>query len=119
LTGAPGSHNFVIHQGATFSLEVTYQDANGDPINLTGYTARMHVRLKREDTDTLLVLTTENGRIALGGAAGTVTLTVTAADTAALDWTGPAVYDLELISGGGVVTRLLMGRVTLSKEVTR
>jgi len=49
-----------------------------------------------------------------------VTLSLTAAITAALDWNGPAFYDVEIDDGGGtpVVTRILEGYIELSKEVT-
>jgi hypothetical protein len=54
----------------------------------------------------------------LGGAAGTITLTISATDTAALT-SGRGVYDLELVSGSGIVTRLLQGVATISRNVTR
>jgi len=113
-----GTYNLTIEQGSTLNLAMTWNDSSGAAINLTGYTARMQVRPAVESNVTLLSLTTENGRIALGGAAGTITLTVSATDTAALAAT-TGVYDLELVSSGGTVTRLLQGTVTISKEVTR
>jgi hypothetical protein len=67
----------------------------------------------------VLTLTTENAGITLGGAAGTITLSATATVTAALTAPFSGVYDLELVSGGGVVTRLLEGVATVSPEVTR
>lgn len=88
------------------------------PVNLTGYTARLQVRETLEAAGTILSLTTENGGISLGGAAGTIDLLVSAADTAALDFE-TAVYDLELVSAGGVVTRIMRGDVVLADEVTR
>jgi hypothetical protein len=87
------------------------------PVNLTGYTARMNIRSTVDATTILQSLTTENGGIVLGGVAGTVDLLITATETALFTFRN-AVYDLELISGT-VVTRLLSGNVTLSKEVTR
>lgn len=113
-----GTYDIIVEQGATFTLAMTWKDSAGSAVNLTGYTARMQVRPAADSTGTLLTLTTENGRIALGGAAGTITLTVAASDTAALT-AGTGVYDIELVSGGGVVTRLLQGSVTISREVTR
>jgi hypothetical protein len=108
-----GTYNFTIQQGATWTRTLTWK-IDGVAVNLTGYTARMQLR----EAGTLVIeLTTANGRIALGGAAGTITLTITAADTTALNFK-TALYDLELVSGGGVVTRLLEGRVFLSREVT-
>jgi hypothetical protein len=66
------------------------------------------VRATLESAEALIELTTGNGRIALGGSAGTITLTISATDTAALT-AGRGVYDLELVSGSGIVTRLLQG----------
>jgi hypothetical protein len=45
-------------------------------------------------------------------------LTISATDTAALT-AGRGVYDLELVSGSGIVTRLLQGVATISRNVTR
>jgi hypothetical protein len=114
---AATTYDILIEQGATFSQVITYKD-NGVAVNLTGYTARLQVRATLESASTLIELTTANGRIALGGAAGTITLTIAAADTAALT-AGRGVYDLELVSGSGIVTRLLQGVATISRNVTR
>jgi len=113
---AAGEYDFTLEQGATFSKVLTWKDENGDPINLTGYTARMQLRRYPGDSELVAELTTENGGIALGGAAGTITLTIAATETEEID-TAEGKYDLELISGA-TVTRLLQGAWTLSKEVT-
>lgn len=86
--------------------------------DLASYTARMQVRATEASTTTLLSLTTENAGIALDDTAKTITLTITATATAALTFT-EGVYDLELVSGGGVVTKILHGAVTVTQEVTR
>lgn len=112
-----GKQNITVERGATFSLVVTWRDSNGTAINITGYTARMQCRRSVEADETLFSLTDSAG-LALGGAAGTITITLTAAQTAAIDATS-GVYDLELVSAGGVVTRLVEGSVTFSPEVTR
>lgn len=110
-----------ILQGATYRKRLTWKA--GTPavaVDLTGYTARMQVRGEIEDVTFLIELTTENNRITLGGAAGTIDLYISAADTEALTWeTG--VYDLELIAPGlnGDVIRLVSGAVSVSPEVTR
>lgn len=114
---AAGRYDIEIEQGSTFNLPLIWK-AGGALVNLTGYTARMMVRADFADASPLLILTTENGRIALGGAAGTIDLTIAATVTAALtDW-GRGVWDLELVSGS-TVKRLLNGRAVLAKEVTR
>ena len=111
------TYDILIEQGATFSQVITYKEA-GVAINLTGYTARLQVRSTLESATSVVELTTANSRIALGGAAGTITLTISATDTAALT-AGRGVYDLELVSGSGIVTRLLQGVATISRNVTR
>jgi len=86
------------------------------PVNLTGYTARMSIKDKVGGT-LLLSLTTENGRILIDTVAHTVTLTISAVDTASIAWS-KGVYDLEMVSPGGVVSSLLAGAVSVKKEVT-
>lgn len=87
------------------------------PVNLTGYTARMQIRLKVEDTDFIHELTTENGGITINTTDSTLTLTISAVDTAAFTFS-TAVYSLELVSGS-VVTPFVNGTITMYKEVTR
>jgi hypothetical protein len=111
-----GEYNFTIEQGATFNLLMTWKIDNV-AVNLTGYTARLQARIDVDETDTILSLTTGAG-ITLGGAAGTISLDQTATQTALLP-KGEYVYDLELQSSGGIVTRLLQGELNISAEVTR
>lgn len=115
---AAGSYDILIEQGATFRLHILYKDSNDAPVNLTGYSARMQVRQKYSSPTALLTFTTLDGSITLGGAAGTID--ITGAATVTDDVTGCCgVYDLELVSPGGVVTRLIQGNATISPEVTR
>jgi hypothetical protein len=109
--------NLTFPQGATWSLALTWNDDDGDPINLTGYTARMQVRITYGAAATILSLANGSG-ITLGGAAGTITLSVAATTTATVN-SGTYVYDLELQSGGGEVTRLVEGTLEVTPEVTR
>lgn len=87
------------------------------PVDLTGFTARMQIRETIESTTTLVSLTEASG-ITLGGTAGTIGITITATATALLDFDS-AVYDLEVVSAGGIVTPVVYGNVYLNDEVTR
>lgn len=110
--------NLVIPAGSTWSQIATWK--TGDPpvpVNLSGYSARMQIR-QTHGSGVVFELTTSNGRIALGTTNGQITLSAAAVDTAALA-AGLYIYDLELISPNGSVTRLLQGSVTVSPEVTR
>lgn len=118
MSTEPVNYNLVIYQGATFSQTFVWKDPSNNPINLAGYTARMMVRTHIDATAPFITLTTENGGIALGGSAGTVVLSMTAAQTTAVT-ESIGVYDLELVATGGAVTRFLQGIVTISREITR
>ena len=118
MAAPAGNYNIITDQGATFSRTLTWTDSAGTAVNLTGYTARMQVRTDYETTGTpVLSLTTENGKIVLGGSAGTIALGVPASDMASVI-AGSYVYDLELVSGV-VVVRLVQGTFTVRAEVTR
>ena len=88
------------------------------PIDLTGYKARMTIRNRQGGTE-LLTLTTENGRISVDPVARTITLNISAADTALLAWTR-GVYDLEMVSNDPTpkVTLIMSGSVAVTKEIT-
>ena len=113
---AAGNYSFTIEQGATFARTIIWTDAAGDPIDLTGYTARMSGRAAYSSGGTIFSLTSPGGGIVITGASGRLDITIDAATTAALPTGG--VYDLELVNGA-VVTRLLQGSFSLSAEVTR
>lgn len=117
---AAGKLNLLVEQGATFRRVLALQDAAGAAIDLTGFTARMQARAKVADPNPpLLDLTSSPAAgLAVDGAAGTVTVVLTDEQTAALTWTA-AVYDLEVESAGGEVTRVVQGTIKVSPEVTR
>ncbi len=117
MTIQPGKKNFKVLQGATFEETITWSDENG-PVNLTGYTARMQAREEYESATAFIDLTTGNGGITLGGAAGTIVLLLSATATAAIT-AEHGYYDLELVSASGRVYRLLQGDICISKEATR
>jgi hypothetical protein len=119
--GIAGLYNITCQQGATLQRQLTWTDSARDAYNLTGYTARMQVRDNVSSNTIVIALSTtagSGGTITLGGTAGTVDLLIPAANTTTLT-AGQYVYDLELVSGGGVVTRLLEGNFKVTAEVTR
>lgn len=115
---AAASLDILIEQGATYTQSLVWKDSSGDPLDLTGFTARMQVRKTKNATTTLLEATTENGYITVGTTDGTIEIEIPAEITAAIT-AKRGVYDLELISGAGKVTRLIEGGVEFSGEVTR
>ena len=109
-----GIVNLVADQGATFTQRLTWK-VDGNPVNLTSYTARMRVKNIHKNFE-VLHLTTTSG-ITLGGVNGTIDLRASAADMEKVV-PGRYSYDLELVSGGGEVTRLIKGTFIVTPEVT-
>ena len=117
MADLPGSYDIKARQGATWTRVFSWS-VDGTPVNLTGRTARMEVRTKPDATSVVLNVTPY---ITLGGAAGTVTISIPANVLAAIPpRTGSRfyVYDLEIVSGQEV-TAFLAGRFTVAAEVTK
>lgn len=110
--------NLMLPQGATWSLSLTWRDSDDDPVNLAGYSAAMQVRRSYRSTSPAVLSLSSGSGITLGGAAGTIEVSVAAGTTEDIS-TGKYVYDLELTSGGGQVTRLIEGTITVTPEVTQ
>ena len=117
-----GKLNFKINQGETFKYTLKWLDANEFPVDMTGYNARMQVRSDIDATDVLLYLSsvdeTRDGTITLNTETGEITLWIGATVTSAVTWES-GVYDLEMWLNADEVTRLIEGRISVSKEVTR
>jgi hypothetical protein len=88
------------------------------PKNLVGWSARMHIREKIDDTDFLVELTSANGDIVISTPDARTVFTIATAVTTLLDFT-QAVYDLELVNPSDEATRIVEGKVFLEREVTR
>ena len=101
---------------ATLEINAIWKDSNDNPVDLTGYTARMQAR-DTEDATTAWFDVDEGDYIALGGAAGTVDVAVPPAITGTVT-ADDGVYDLMLTSPGGVTTRFLWGCVCVDKGIT-
>ena len=127
---AAGKYTFTIEQGSTTNFEIQYKDSSNNPVDLTGYSGRMMLRSGYADSNPTTYVTLTNTPTSDGtglnfsGSNGTTSPTsgsigvfISAASSSALTFT-EAVYDLEMVSGS-VVTRLLEGKVRVSKEVTR
>ena len=122
---AAGTYNFTIEQGATFRRTFKYKNAEGTPINLSSHAVRMQLRESIDSNSTIIHLSeTENATngskiTVTGGSSNEIIVLITASATSAMNF-NQAVYDLEIEENDtGTVTRLLQGKVKLSKEVTR
>ena len=107
--------NLIIDQGANFSSDITVKDANGNAFNLTGYTTEAKMAKGYASTRTRTTITPT---ISSDPTTGVVSLTLTAAQTAALD-AERYVYDVEITqTSSGNVTRVIEGIITVRPNVT-
>jgi hypothetical protein len=111
---SPGNYNMVVPQATTYNFACTIQE-NSTPWDLTGYTGTMTVRPFLGATTTTLVASTENGKLTLGGATGSVTVTFTATETSIK--AESYVYDI-VLNSGGTITRILEGQFIVTAGVT-
>tara|TARA_E500000318_G_scaffold95277_2_gene94971 strand:+ start:1455 stop:1853 length:399 start_codon:yes stop_codon:yes gene_type:complete len=127
---AAGRYSFTIEQGTTLDFEVVYKDSNGDPISLVGHDARMQIKSSPGSSTTHMTLSSslaaDGTGLNLSGSSGTNPLTsgsigifISANSSSAFNF-NEASYDLEIASGSTypIVTRVLEGKIKLSKEVT-
>jgi len=125
---AAGKYSFIIEQGATTNLNVQWADASGSAVDLTGYEARMQIRPGIESADVYISLSSslqpDGTGLNLAGScncnppeSGSIGIYISAYSSSLLNFT-EAFYDLEMVNGREV-TRLLEGKVRLSKNVTR
>ena len=125
-----GKYSFVIEQGATTDFNINYKDNSNNPVDLTDYQARMQIRSDYADSTSTVIATIssslwpDNTGLNLSGSngstplsSGSIGLFISAATSSNFTFS-EARYDIELISGS-ITTRLLEGKIQLSKEVTR
>jgi hypothetical protein len=107
-----------VNQGATYQLDLTWKDENDSPRNLGGYTARMQVRGHYNSASPVLDISSPSEITFPDAANGEIRIALTDTVTAGLP-AGKFLYDLEMESGSGEVTRIAEGTFTVLPEVTR
>jgi hypothetical protein len=105
----PGIYNITIPQGTDQTLPFTIAG-----YDLTTYTAKLQARTQYGAATAFITLTNGSG-ITLGNGSFSIAFTSTQTNTFPL---GKWVYDLEITSSGGQVTRLIQGSFTVTPQVT-
>lgn len=111
------TYNTVIDQGADWFINFQWIQPNGNPVNITGYTASLQIRTSPLAKTAVLTLN-NNAGLTITGNTGTIAVHATALQTAAIT-NGKYSYDLEITSDQGIVTRLVQGTVEVSPQTTR
>jgi len=110
---APARQDLTITRGDTEVIEVTITTDGTTAVNITG---RTYSSQMRTDPDISAISITGTCAVT-NGAAGELTVTFSATDTAELE-PGYLYWDLQE-SASGVITTILSGTVTVLADVTR
>jgi hypothetical protein len=105
----------VCDQATTFNFAFQILNDN-TPWDLTNYDVTMTVRPFVGASTTTVVATNDNGRVAIDGPNGRITVVLSDTTTADID-AGRYSYDL-VIDSGSVVTRILEGKFIVTGAVT-
>ena len=125
---AAGKYSFIVEQGSTVSLQFDLTDSSGNPVDLTGYHARMQIR---RTLDSPTVISSISSSVDADGTglyltglskdkpltSGSIGLYISAASSSNFTFS-TARYDIELVQGS-YVNRFIQGVIRLDKEVTR
>jgi len=132
---AAGRYSFTLEQGTTVDFELQYKGSGSIPIDLTGHTGKMEIRsLYSGSGETYVTLTSslndtyvkkaDNAFLSFSGSSlsnpttsGSIGIYIGYELASSLNFSGEAYYDLEITSGA-LRTRVLEGRVRLSKQTT-
>ncbi len=106
--------NINVDQGADFFSVITVEDITGNVVDLSGYSAAGQVR-KTYASNTIAATF---GASITQPANGKISLTLPASTTGAMK-AGRYVYDVEITSSGGTVSRVIEGQVEVMPGVTR
>ena len=110
-------YDILADQGATLNRALFLKNSTKRPVDVSGYIGRMHIRDYVDSSIIVKTLTTENGGLTIDGTAGRVDIFLKPADTEDLT-EEQYVYDLELESEDGDVTKIVSGKLTVRAEIT-
>ncbi len=108
--------DLCLYRSDNFNHQITWQDSDGNPIDLTNYTAKMQAR-KTVGSTAVLMTATDGDGLVLGGVAGTIDIQLSPTQTSINNREN--VYDLEVTSPTGFVTTLTQGLFEVVQDVTR
>ena len=111
------SKNFEVDQNTTFTFQIEYLDADDNPIDLTGASAKMQVRDTQGGSKLACTLTSPSGGITIDGPEGLLTIKMTPTQTNKMFYPKSS-YDIMVVDSNGNKIKILKGFLTLSRSVT-
>lgn len=111
-------YNFCIEQGTDLKVPFVLKNADGTLVDLTGCSVRMQLRKSYYAEEAIDTLTVANGRVSVTPLEGRFELNFPNKVTETFP-VQTLLYDIELVSAGGEVRRIVEGKITVQPEVTR
>ena len=109
-----GYSELFLEQGADFNTVVTLDDVSGATLNLISYSASSQMRKSYYSSNAAATFVVETG-----GLAGTITLSMSSANTANI-YPGRYLYDVYITSvSNGYRVRVLEGIVNVLPQITK
>lgn len=101
-------------QGTDFSYALDLSNDDNTPINLTGYTFTSSIRKSYYSSGVTANLTVT----VISAAGGNVQISMNAATTANIK-AGRYLYDVKMINGSSVTSRVIEGIITVYPQITK
>ena len=111
---AAGYLELYIEQGEDFSVNITLDNLNGEPYNLTNINIKSDIRKSYWSSNVAASFSANVANTQLG----VLNLSLPA-NTSTVMRSGRYVYDVEIDDGAGEVTRIFEGIITVLPNVTR
>ena len=124
---AAGKYDFSIEQGTSFRLSIVHKDDQGNPIDMSGYCARLVWKTSSGETTTFSSENTDYSqyKFSIDAPNGKITLLIPAHTTNNYTFSN-AKYDLEIktpqdfyLGGGKYTERVLFGSATIVKRFSQ
>lgn len=104
--------NIIIDQGTDFAAIIDLETTSSTPYNLVGHTVAAQMR-KNYSSSTATTFSCSHS-----GASGQISITLNKNATVILE-PGRYLYDIEITSSSGTVTRVVEGTATVTPGMTR
>ena len=109
-------NNIVVYRGDDWGCQLTFTDTDGMPIDITGWTIFLTIKVNKDDPDDQAVVT-KTVPVTVDPQLGKITITVSSAETYNLD--GLYYYDFQFKKQDETIQTLTSGGITFEKDITR
>jgi hypothetical protein len=101
-----GRYDIQAEQGVTFRLHLFYKDTNDQPVDMSSYSGRLHVR--RSPDDEQLVLVVDQNGVTGGGVTGEFVVSGNTSDFQGISGSGGIFFNYSMTGGTGLTGGILI-----------